>query len=105
MMTSLPSAPSTTRSAASVCHYNWHVESPNDSGHSERVAVYQPSYNERGLLADETLLRSRAEDPGRLQKRNKASPGSSTPLPASTTTPRARKYVSIAATATTTKAR
>jgi RHS repeat-associated protein len=36
--------------------YNWHVESPNNSGRSDRVAVYLPSYNERGLLAKETLL-------------------------------------------------
>jgi RHS repeat-associated protein len=37
-------------------HYNWHVESPDNSGNSERVAVYVPVYNQRGALAEETLL-------------------------------------------------
>jgi RHS repeat-associated protein len=37
-------------------HYNWHIESPRNSGDSERVAVYLPTYNERGMLAAETLL-------------------------------------------------
>jgi RHS repeat-associated protein len=37
-------------------HYNWHVESPPGSGNSERVAVYLPHYNARGLLVDESLL-------------------------------------------------
>ena len=36
--------------------YNWHIENPNNSGRSDRVAVYLPSYNKRGLLAQETLL-------------------------------------------------
>jgi RHS repeat-associated protein len=45
-------------------HYNWHVESPNGSGQSERVAVYQPAYNERGLLAAETLLVRARKIPG-----------------------------------------
>src|SRR5262249_7479104 len=36
--------------------YNWHVESPANSGRSDRVSVYLPEYNERGLLARETLL-------------------------------------------------
>lgn len=37
-------------------HYNWHVESPTGSGHSERVAVYVPTYNQRGLLNSEQLF-------------------------------------------------
>lgn len=37
-------------------HYNWYVESPGNSGHSERVAVYLPQYSRRGVLAAETLL-------------------------------------------------
>jgi RHS repeat-associated protein len=36
--------------------YNWHVEAPRNSGQGERVAVYFPTYNERGMLAAETLL-------------------------------------------------
>jgi RHS repeat-associated protein len=44
--------------------YNWHVESPNNSGQSDRVAVYLPSYNERGLLAAETLLVRARKTPG-----------------------------------------
>src|SRR5207253_2288294 len=34
-------------------HYNWHVESPSNSGLAERVAVYLPLYNQRGLLKQE----------------------------------------------------
>jgi RHS repeat-associated protein len=37
-------------------HYNWHVETPNNSGQSDRVAVYFPTYNKRGLLDGEKLL-------------------------------------------------
>jgi len=44
--------------------YNWHVESPNNSGQSERVAVYLPTYNERGSLATETLLVRARKIPG-----------------------------------------
>ena len=36
--------------------YSWHIESPNGSGRSDRVAVFLPKYNERGLLASEKLL-------------------------------------------------
>ncbi len=36
--------------------YNWHVESPRNSGRSDRVAVYLPTYNQRGMLAAETLF-------------------------------------------------
>jgi RHS repeat-associated protein len=44
--------------------YNWHVESPDNSGRSDRVAVYLPSYSERGLLAKETLLVRARKTPG-----------------------------------------
>lgn len=36
--------------------YNWHVESPRNSGVSPRVAVYLPQYGRRGTLEKETLL-------------------------------------------------
>ena len=37
-------------------HYNWHVENPAQPGSSDRVAVYLPRYNRRGVLEKETLL-------------------------------------------------
>ena len=48
--------------------YNWHVESPAQSGNSERVAVYLPQYNERGALAEETLLVRARKVPGSYEE-------------------------------------
>jgi len=45
-------------------HYNWHIESPTDSGTSARVAVYLPHYNRRGALERETLLIHARKIPG-----------------------------------------
>jgi RHS repeat-associated protein len=45
-------------------HYNWHVESPANSGTSSRVAVHSVTYNERGLLASQTIRVRARKTPG-----------------------------------------
>jgi RHS repeat-associated protein len=47
-----------------VTVYNWHRDDPMQAGVSDRVAVYEPEYNERGLLTRETLHVRAAKSPG-----------------------------------------
>ena len=73
---SSPSAPSTTPSAASTRHYNWHVESPGNSGQSDRVAVYLPGYNRAAARrGDPPRPRAARRAAATSSPRNHAQPG------------------------------
>jgi RHS repeat-associated protein len=44
--------------------YQWHLETPGQPGHSDRVAVYVPAYDKRGTLQSETLHVQATKAPG-----------------------------------------